>query len=57
MQRGKLDSTLSCCPRHHYPCDVAARFGGLCLLLARELNKTAKHSALDTLRQENLEGI
>ena len=57
MQRGKLDSTLSCCPRHHYPCGVAARFWGLCLLLARELIKTAKHPALATLRQENLEDI
>ena len=60
MQRGKLDSTLARCPRHPYPCGVAARFWGsaCCIyLLTRALNKTAKHQAVATLRQENLEGI
>ena len=35
MQRGKLDSTLARCPRHPYPCGVAARFwSSACCLLA-----------------------
>ena len=42
IQRGKLKSTFSGCPRHPSPCGVAVRFLWLCLLLARELsNKTA----------------
>ena len=47
MQRGKLDSTLARCPRHPYPCGVAARFWSSARLLAR-----AKHPALSTQGQE-----
>ena len=54
MQRGKLDSTLARCPRHPYPCGVASLlvFGALPVACSR-----AKHPALATLGQENLEGI